>query len=179
MSLQEVWVKLVYPNISDEQNRFEISNYGRLKNSITQYIYKPSKCSSGYYSVRTTLGDSEHKIHIIIHKAVAYTFLDNPNNLPEVNHKDGDKGNNRVDNLEWCTSHYNQQHKYDTRLIDKDLISGEHNHSAKLKIKDIEYIREFYIKGSREFGARAMAKKFSVSHVTILSILNNKTWLCV
>lgn len=179
MSLQEVWVKLVYPNISDEQNRFEISNYGRLKNSITQYIYKPSILSSGYYSVRTTLGDREHKIHIIIHKAVAYTFLDNPNNLPEVNHKDGNKGNNRVDNLEWNTSHDNQQHKYDTGLINKDLISGENNHSSKLKSKDVEYIREHYIKGSKEFGARAMAKRFSVSHVTILSILNNKTWSCI
>lgn len=177
--MKEVWNKLVYPNISNKQNRFEISNYGRLKNVLTQHIYKPSILSSGYYSVRTTLGSSDSKIHILIHKAVAYTFLSNPNNLPEVNHKDGNKINNHVDNLEWCTSHENQQHKYDTGLFNKDLISGENNHSSKLKTEDVKYIREHCVKGSKEFGTRAMARKFSVAHQTIMSILNNKTWSCV
>ena len=174
----EVWKKLIYPNIPDEQNRFEISTYGRLKNTITQYIYKPSVMSSGYYSVRTTLGNKNNKIHIIIHRAMAYTFLPNPNNLPEVNHKDGDKSNNRLSNLEWCTSHENQQHKYDTGLFNKDLISGENNHNAKLDIEEVKYIREHYVKGSKEFGSHAMARRLRVSHVTILSILNNKTWSC-
>ena len=177
MCMQEVWAKLVYPNIPDNLNRFEISTYGRLRNTNTQYIYKPNVLNSGYYSVRTTLGKRNDKIHILIHKAVAYTFLDNSNNLPEVNHKDGNKINNSIDNLEWCTSHENQQHKYDIGLFDKSLISGENNHNAKLTIEDVEYIRQNYIKGSRQFGIRAMARQFSVSHPTILSIIKYETWI--
>ena len=177
--LNEVWAKLVYPIVPDDLNRFEISNYGRLKNVLTQHIYKTNVLRSGYCSVRTTLGSESNKIHILIHRAVAYTFLPNPNNLPEVNHKDGNKINNAVDNLEWCTAHENQQHKYDTGLIDKKLISGENNHHSKLTTEIVEYIRQNYIKGSTDFGAHAMARKCDVAHTTILSILNHKTWACI
>ena len=175
--MQETWEKLIYPNIPDNLNRFEISTYGRLRNKKTQHVYKLDILSSGYCSVRTTLGSRGNKIHILIHKAVAYTFLNNEDNLPEVNHKDGNKENNYIDNLEWCTSHHNQQHKYDIGLFDKSLISGENNHSAKLTVKDVEYIRRNYVKGSHEFGAKAMARKFSVSAPTILSVIQYKTWI--
>lgn len=174
--MYEVWAKLVYPNIPDELNRFEISTYGRLKNINTQYIYKPNVLNSGYCSVRTTVGSRSDKIHILIHKAVAYTFIDNPDDLPEVNHKDGNKENNKVENLEWCTSHENQQHKYDIGLFDKSKISGENNHNSKLTIDDVEYIRKNYIKGSKEFGARALSRKFDVASPTILSVINYETW---
>lgn len=175
--MQEAWAKLVYPNIPDSLNRFEISTYGRLRNKATQHVYKLDVLSSGYCSVRTTLGSRNKKIHILIHKAVAYTFLNNENNLPEVNHKDGNKENNYVDNLEWCTSHENQQHKYDAGLFDKSLISCENNHNAKLTMQEVEYIRQNYIKGSHEFGTRAMAKKFAVSSPTILSVIKYETWI--
>lgn len=150
--MQEIWAKLVYPNIPDNLNRFEISTYGRLKNVKTQYIYKPTVLNTGYCSVRTTLGSRSNKISILIHKAVVYTFLDNPNNLPEVNHKDGNKRNNHLDNLEYCTSHENQQHKYDAGLFDVNKIRGENNGSSKLTWDDIKYIRENYVPHSREFG---------------------------
>lgn len=175
--MQETWAKLVYPNIPDNLNRFEISNYGRLKNVKTQHIYKPSVLNTGYSSVRTTLGNRDDKIHILIHKAVAYTFLENPYNLPEVNHKDGDKENNHVNNLEWCTSHENQQHKYDIGLFDTNKIKGENNGASKLTWNDVEYIRKNYIPHSRQFGSRAMARKFNVRHITILSVLHNATWV--
>ena len=177
--MTEKWAKLIYPNIPDDLNRFEISTYGRLKNTQTQHIYKPNVLNSGYCSVRTTLGERGNKVHILIHKAVAYTFLRNVDNLPEINHKDGNKQNNNVGNLEWCTSHENQQHKYDTGLFDKKLISGENNHCAKLTEDDVRYIRQNYIRGSRQFGTHAMARKFSVSHPTILSVIRYETWTLV
>ena len=175
--MQEKWANLVYPNLPDNLNRFEISTYGRLKNRVTQHIYKLDILSSGYCSVRVTLGSRKNKKHILIHKAVAYTFLNNDNNLPEVNHKDGNKTNNYVNNLEWCTSHDNQQHKYDTGLFDINKINGENNGASKLTWNNVKYIRENYIKGSRQFGARAMAKKFSVSCPTILSVIKYETWI--
>lgn len=174
--MQETWAKLVYPNIPDNLNHFEISTYGRLKNTKTRHIYKPNVLNSGYCSVRTTLGTRDNKVGILIHKAVAYTFLDNPNNLPEVNHKDGNKENNRLDNLEFCTSHENQQHKYDIGLFDVNKIRGENNGASKLTWDDVKYIRKHYVPYSRQFGSRAMAKKFNVKHVTILSVLHNETW---
>lgn len=176
-NMQEKWAKLVYPNIPDDLNRFEISTHGRLKNVKTQYIYKHGILRNGYCSVRTTLGSRDNKVNIIIHRAVAYTFLDNPNCLPEVNHKDGNKENNHIDNLEWCTSQENQQHKCDTGLFDKRKVSGENNANAKLTWDDVRYIRENYIPYSREYGARAMAKKFGVHKTRILLILNNKSWI--
>lgn len=175
--MKEMWSKLVYPNIPDDLNHFEVSTYGRLKNTKTQHIYNPSVLSSGYCSVRTTLGSRDNKINIIIHKAVAYTFLDNPNCFPEINHKDGNKENNHLDNLEWCTSHDNQKHKYIFGLCDKRKISGENNANAKLTWNDIRYIRENYIPYSREYGARAMARKFNIHRTMMLSIVNNKAWI--
>ena len=174
--MQETWAKLIYPNIPDDLNRFEISTYGRLRNNQTQHIYKLDILSSGYCSVRVTLGSRSKKVHILIHKAVAYTFLTNKDGLPEVNHKDGNKTNNYVNNLEWCTSHDNQHHKYDTGLFDMDKIKGENNGASKLTWDDVKYIRQNYIKGSREFGAHAMAQRFSVSHPTILSVIKYETW---
>ena len=175
--MTEVWAKLIYPQISDEDNRFEISTLGRLKNSITNFIYTPTKLNSGYLSVRTTLGSKKKKLHIILHKAVAYTFLSNPSNYPCVNHIDGDKTNNTIENLEWCTYGHNLQHAYDTMLFSKDVISGENNHEAKLTKEDVLYIRDNYIKGSRQFGAHALARKFNVTHPTILSIIHREAWL--
>lgn len=174
--MQEVWKRLIYPKIPNEQNHFEISSLGRLKNINTGHIYKASQLTSGYLSVRTTIGCRKQKMHIIIHKAVALTFLPNPLMLPCVNHKDGNKNNNCIENLEWCTYGDNLQHAYDNSLFDKQLISGENNHSAKLTWEDVRYIRDNYIKGSKEFGARPLARKFDVSHSVILNIVSNKKW---
>lgn len=174
--MNEQWKQLIYPLVPKELNRFEVSDFGRLRNINTMRIYKPSILSSGYYSVRVALGGRKKKIHIIIHKAVAYTFIPNPLNLPEVNHKDGVKTNNEASNLEWCTSSYNQQHKYDTGLLDASILSGENNHSAKLTLKDVQYIRDVCIRGSREFGVRALAKQFSVSKNAISAVISGRTW---
>lgn len=175
--MDEIWRRLIYPNISDETNKFEISNHGKLRNIKTKHIYKLEILRTGYYSVRVSLGSRNKKTHILIHKAVAYTFLQNQNNLPEINHKDGNKLNNNVSNLEWCTSHENQQHKYDIGLFNKNKIIGENNHNAKLSWNDVEYIREHYVYRSKEYGVTALSKKFNVSDAVIISILKNKSWI--
>lgn len=168
----ELWKKLIYPKIPDELNRFEISNFGRLRNVKTGHIYKPYVLNTGYCSVRTTLGKKDAKIHILLHKAVAYTFLANPNNLPEVNHKDGIRCNNFASNLEWCSSHENQQHKYDTGHFDIRKISGSNNHNAKLNIEDVIFIRKY----CNIYTRRELACKFNVSKATINSVIKYHTW---
>ena len=68
----------------------------------------------GYLYVRLSIdGNSKHRT---IHRLVAETFLPNKQNLPQINHKDGNKKNNKVSNLEWCTQKHNMQHAIKTGL---------------------------------------------------------------
>src|SRR5574344_1980826 len=102
---------------------YKISNNGnvfsKLKNrNITPYINE-----SGYYRIRLSLNGKIH--HKTIHRLVALAFIENKNNLPEVNHKDENKLNNNVENLEWCTKRYNIL--YGTAL--------ERTHKANLNCK--------------------------------------------
>lgn len=95
---------------------YKISNFGRVKNK-NNLILKPILSREGYYFVRPTNGDKRKNIYI--HRLVAKEFIDNPNNLEVVNHKDGNKKNNNVNNLEWCTYSYNTIHSYKTNIRKK------------------------------------------------------------
>lgn len=170
----EKWKPLQYPNLV--ANHYEISSYGRVKNVNTGKILAQNLLKSGYFSIRICNPSRNKKMHIIIHKAVAYTFIPNPQNLPEVNHKDGIKTNNNASNLEWCSSSYNQKHKYAMGLYNPEKTRGENNVQAKLTQKDVDNIRSNYIPYSREYGTRALGRKYGVSKTTIIRILQNKKW---
>ena len=74
-----------------------------------EIILSPKNNGKGYFMV-CLYKNKTHKYYLI-HRLVALTFISNPDNLPCVNHKDEDKSNNRVDNLEWCTVKYNSNYK--------------------------------------------------------------------
>lgn len=114
------------------------------------------------------------KKNIEIHRIVAQTFIPNPDNLPCINHKDGNKLNNNINNLEWCTYSYNTKHAYNTGLERKML--GEKHHNHKLTEEEVRYIKLKYQKRHREFGAIPLSKKFNVDRTTITDIVNGKTW---
>ena len=88
-------------------NKYEISNTGKVRNIKTGRVLKPSTQSNGYLKVNLVDRSKGISDWPNIHRLVALYFLDNPNNLPQVNHIDEDKNNNCVDNLEWCTAKYN------------------------------------------------------------------------
>ena len=171
-----MWRTLKYPKIEEYASNFLISDLGEIKNIKTDHIYKPEILSSGYYSVKVSLGSRHNKKHIIIHKAVALTFIDNPNNYNMVNHIDGNKLNNNVNNLEWCTPGHNVKHAYDTGLFDKHKISGENNHNHKLTKKQVDEIRALYNSKDKHITSSMLAKKFGVSKTQILDIINYKKW---
>ena len=93
-------------------SNYEISDKGEVRNKLTQYILKGRLSKSGYYQVNIKNDETGKFINQYIHRLVALHFLDNPDNKKEVNHKDKNKANNILENLEWATSSENQIHSY-------------------------------------------------------------------
>lgn len=174
MQEKEIWKRLIYQG-KDYGDFYEVSNYGNIRNSKTRKVRRNNILKKGYYFVNGSLGSRENKITFRVHKAVAESFIDNPNNLPMVNHKDGNKLNNYIGNLEWCTNAENVQHAYDNNLI--KIRRGENSSSAKLTQDDVIYIRKYYVPRDKHFGTRALGRKFNVNHSTIMSILKYETWV--
>ena len=111
---EEIWKP-----VPGYEGLYEASTYGRIR-SIERFVYhrrckrfqkrksvilKPSISSRGYYTI--VFGINGTRKAYAVHRIIAETFLPNPNNLPVVNHKDENKANNAVSNLEWCTQKYN------------------------------------------------------------------------
>lgn len=112
-----------------------------------------------------------------IHRLVAETFIPNPKNKPQVNHKDGNKLNNAIYNLEWTTQLENMQHAWKNKLICGNKGNkGENNPRSKLTWKDVEFIRKNYKPYDKNFGAVALAKHFNVHRDSINRIVNKKYW---
>lgn len=113
--MDEIWKRIEeYPN-------YEVSNLGRVRttkyysNAQKKYydrilVLKQKTNRCGYNHVG--LSNENGRKNKVIHRLVAKAFIPNPNNFLEVNHKDGNKQNNKVNNLEWCTRSYNVTHAY-------------------------------------------------------------------
>ena len=100
-----------------------------------------------------------------VHGLVAEAFIPNPDKKPCVNHVDGNKQNNRADNLEWCTYSENMKHAFETGL--NAPIKGSANQHAKLTDDQVKFVREKYKRYDPEFGFAALGRKFGCSATTI------------
>ena len=119
-------------DIEGYEGLYQISNKGRVKSlnyrmTRKEGILKPND-TQGYLQIRLCK-NKNHK-HYYVHRLVADAFIPNSNNLPEVNHKDEDKHNNCVDNLEWCTSQYNAN--YGTRNVRCGSKGDKHFRAKKV-----------------------------------------------
>lgn len=100
-----------WKDIVGYEGLYQVSTLGRVKSfhkGNTPRLLKPHRCSNEYLMVQ--LSKDGLVTHMLIHRLVAQAFIDNPCNYPQVNHKDEDVTNNRVDNLEWCTAKYNSNY---------------------------------------------------------------------
>lgn len=109
--MEEVWKE-----IDGYDGRYLVSNYGRVvrveNGGNVEVAINVNSC--GYWQLH--LKDEKKRRTVTIHRLVATHFIPNPKSLPQINHKDGDKKNNRADNLEWCTASYNTKHAFDNGL---------------------------------------------------------------
>lgn len=99
----------IWKSIQDYE--YEISSFGRVRNKKTKKILSIFDVNGEGY-LRVILFKNHKKKRFFIHRLVAKTFIENPDNKPQVNHKDGVKQNNNLENLEWVTNSENQLHSY-------------------------------------------------------------------
>lgn len=99
----------IWRPIEGTNGKLEVSNMGRIKSNMRDgRILKSCPDKKGYLRLRVTL--DRQKLSFKVHRLVAAAFVDNPDHLPQVNHIDGDKRNNRADNLEWVSNKDNAHH---------------------------------------------------------------------
>ena len=102
---------------------------------------------------------------------MAQHFLENPNSLPEVNHIDGNKLNNDLDNLEWCSCSYNMKHSYKNKI---STNMGETHKLSKLTENNVLEIRKLHKEGKINQGE--LSRKYKVSRKVIYDVIKNNTW---
>ena len=121
---------------------------------------------------RLYLYKKDFKIRQTVHRIVASTFLQNTYSKPEVNHKNGIKTDNRVENLEWCTAKENIRHSFKIGLS-KALI-GQNKGTSKLKDDEVINIKKLLKIGG--YTQKEIAKMYNVSRCAIKEIKFNRNW---
>jgi len=150
---------------------FSVTEDGRIYSHRTNRWLKLQLHKNGYLVFASRIGGRNGKdICLKVHRCVAEAFLANLENKPEVNHKDGNKLNNSVLNLEWCTSKENSRHAFDTGLA-INPAGVKHPHS-KLTENDVRVIRL----NSENKTVRELGLEYNVSHPTIVLCKNRQTY---
>jgi hypothetical protein len=168
----EIWKK-----IEGYEGSYEVSNLGNVK-SLNYNNTGISKnliggFSNGYKQVG--LNGFKNTKRFKIHRLVAYSFIPNPENKPQVNHINGIKTDNRVENLEWCTSKENYNHAYKNKLYVPK--KGIESHLSKIKIRQKSVIDN--ITKERFTCVADASKHIGISYDSLVKQLNgnrkNKT----
>lgn len=144
---------------------YQVSNTGRIKNSM--FILNPVINKDGYRQCLLLKG--EQRKNVLLHRLIASAFIPNLQNLPQINHLDGNKLNNTVTNLEWCTPKRNTNHAIEIGLIDN---GGENNHNHVLKDTQVLEIRKLFKEG---IGTRSIARMYGVTRSAIQHIKKGRT----
>lgn len=163
---QEVWVKTKESEYYEVSSHFRFKSLKPCKNGLPPVILSTPISKTGYFVVNMYIDGKNHVKKA--HRLFAQAFIPNPENLPQINHKDGNKLNNSISNLEWCTGEFNVRHAFKTGLIPKCL--GE-NQSATV-LKNEQVLKIFKSKKS----SRLLSIEYGCSPSAVSSIKTGKTW---
>lgn len=167
----------IWKDILDYENRYQISNLGNIKslyynNTLMPQLMIATIFKNGYY--RIDLSKNNVSKLFSVHRLVALAFIPNSDNKPEVNHKNGIKTDNFVDNLEWTTKSENRLHAFKIGLQKASIVKGERNGTSKLTQVQVDQIRSKYI--PRKYTLKILAKEYNMCERQIWCILKRKFW---
>jgi DNA-binding XRE family transcriptional regulator len=169
----------IFVDIAGYEGKYQISNYGNVKSLLRRCLNGNDKTITVKYKPRLLKLATTHGYKYVflckdakvkasrVHRLVASAFIDNPNKLPFVNHKDGNKTNNFFENLEWVTASENSLHK--TRVLGK----GRFETHQKRKL---DWLRVNEIRLDKTLSQKKLGEKYGVSKGCIAAIKYNKTW---
>jgi mannosyltransferase OCH1-like enzyme len=175
----------IYKPIKQFNGEYEISNFGNcrstkkiiIKSNGKTYtreskVLKPAKSQDGY--LKCAVSFNGKLITKPIHRLVAETFINKPDTYLEVNHIDGNKTNNNVNNLEWITKSENLKHAYKLNLL--KAKKGELNGNSKLTWCQVEEIRALALitKSGRYYNRKGIAEKYGISEAHVKDIVNKR-----
>jgi len=166
---EEIWEDI------EEYEGYQISSIGNIKSISGKFKSKKDKLLSrridkdGY--VICAIYKNQKRKDFKIHRLVAKAFIPNPENKSMVNHKDGIKDHNWVDNLEWCTQGENEKHAYRTGLKSH---KGENHPYHKLTQKNVDEIRKRH--SNEGLTRKYLSAIFNVSTSQITRIINHTNW---
>ena len=156
----------IWKDIPSYEGLYQASNYGNIKRLHKDYRCKPYKIlkpqkSGNYYTV--TLSKNGISVQYTVHYLIAKTFILNVENKSQINHKDGNKLNNTIENLEWVSNSENTKHAYDNNLYH---FNGKNSYPVVLYDKDYNYIKTYR-------SIRALCNFTGFNRKTVSAILNN------
>jgi len=159
----------IWKDVVGYEDLFSVSSDGQLFSKRTDKVLKQYRNKKGYLVCATKIGGRLGvSVCFKLHRLVADAFIENEYDKPVVNHKDGDKTNNKVENLEWVSHRENTNHAYSNGLI--NVLKGCKKVNSKFSEDEIRFIRSKCIPRHPDYGMHALARKFGVSHCTISKI---------
>lgn len=162
--------KEIWKDVVGYEGRYKVSNQGRLMSIINNPLIISLCLNYKGYECAVIRKNNVAKT-IRVHRLIAEAFISNPLNLPQVNHLDGNKANNSLDNLEWSDNSGNQKHGYKLGLKSS---TGEKNGNCKLNTEKVKKIREMY--DTKQYKQADLAKMFNCTEGNISAIVIRRNW---